>query len=318
MHIPFKRLVLSEVCKEKVRDCLDSGMIGLGSEVFNFEKELAHYTGFKYAVCTDSCTSALFLSLLYERSPILKNKATIPSMTVPLVADAVLEAGYELEFDDRVDWVGDCYPILGTSVVDSAHKLERNMREDFEECENVCLSFYPTKNIGSADGGAILTDNEDFADWARIKATYGRNQKQEYRNSWDYDIITSGYKRHYTNLQAVICLQQLKELDKTNTKRKQILKKYNNAFGLKNISLYLYRINVDKRDEFISYMKDKGIECGVHFKPLHTMTTFKDYKVENPHFIESIYKRTVSLPFYASMTDDEVDFVIEAVKGFNE
>lgn len=325
--IPFKKINLGEALK-RIAPLIETGYIGLGNVVFETEKKLAEYVGAKEVVLVDSCTSALFLSLKYEKqnygliSP--RTKVSIPSMTVPLAANAVLESGYELEFDDRTSWVGTKYLMLGTGVIDSAHELRRdsykNLRtkEGYSERLKLCFSFYPTKTIGSADGGAIATDDVEFARWARSAATYGRNQGTKYQNSWDYDVEMIGYKRHYTNLQAAIVLEQLERLDYTNAKRQKIVQQYNDAFGLENDSDYLYRMVMPRRDEFIEYMLRQGIECGVHFKPLHKMKPFLNFSVQNAEEIEKAYAETVSLPLYDLMTEEEVKIVIERTLAFRD
>lgn len=317
--IPFKRLNFSGA-KEEINKLLESGFIGLGNKVFEFEQKLAEYLDCKYVIATDSCTSALFICLKYENP----TTVVIPSMTVPLVANAVLEAGCELKFNDNIGWVGSAYNLWNTNIYDSAHQLERNMMSKTITNDKIkyCFSFYPTKIIGSADGGAIATNDIDFAEWARSVITYGRNQTQKYKNSWEYDTERLGYKRHYTNLQAAICIEQLDRLDETNKKRKFIRDKFNDAFGLKNKSLYLYRINIykddaERRNRFIKNMAVDGIECGVHFKPLHLMNAFKFvYFIEasRPYEVVREYNETVSLPIYDNLTEAEQDLIIKKVK----
>jgi dTDP-4-amino-4,6-dideoxygalactose transaminase len=115
----------------------------------------------------------------------------------------------------------------------------------------------------------------------------------------------------------VICDEQLRELDKINKRRKEIKNKFNNAFELDNRSLYLYRINVKNRDNFIRQMDKVGIQCGVHFKPLHLMKAFSDVEVcGNVGKIVDNYKTTVSLPFYNRLTNKEVDYIIDNVKKY--
>lgn len=315
--IPFKKINLGEADKA-IKPLLDSGYIGLGNVVYEFEQELAAYVGAEEVVAFDSCTSALFISLLWEKMQgrVDINNVSIPSMTVPLVASAVNEAGLQFTFNDATEWVGSAYQILGTKVWDSAHELiaSQYLRHVDDPQTKVCFSFYPTKTIGSADGGAVATNDKEFAEWARKIITYGRNQKKKYANSWDYDIEMFGYKRHWTNLQAAIALEQLRRLPETSRARRFIRDRYNDAFGLENVSEYLYRIDVEKRDEFIERMKLRGIECGVHFKPLHMMTPFQNIEVKNREKVEQAYSKTVSLPFYDTMTMMELDQVISAVK----
>jgi dTDP-4-amino-4,6-dideoxygalactose transaminase len=312
--IPFKKINLGN-SHALLKLYMESGYIGLGDAVFQFEKELAEYTGAKYALALNSCTSALFLSLKWEVMHGLK-KVIIPSMTVPLVANAVLQAGLQFEFHSDTAWVGDRYLLLWSSVIDSAHRIRRMDYRHFDPSVKICYSFYPTKSIGSADGGAIVTDDKEFIEWARQASVYGRNQATMRQNSWDYEINMLGYKLNWNNLQAVIALEQLRRLDKTNERRKQIYTQYNKAFGLDNDSDYLYRIKVKRRDEFIKYMLDNGVECGVHFKPLHLMDPFKDVNVYHRDRIEKDYRETVSLPLYDLLTDQEVETIIKLVKKF--
>ena len=316
MKIPFKKINLGKAYKA-LKPLFKSGLIGLGNIVFEFEKELANYLGSKYVITLDSCTSALFLSLKYEKKYGLK-EVSIPSMTVPLVANACIEAGLKIKFNGQTDWVGSAYDIVGSNVVDSAHQLQRDQYKDFKG-KKLCFSFYPTKTIGSADGGAIATDDKEFANWVRSVSTYGRNQKPHRGNSWDYDILMLGYKKHYTNLQAAICLEQLRRLDETNARRKRIVGIYNKVLGYNNRSDYLYRINMEDRDKFIQYALKKGVGCGVHFKPLHLMKPFKNIPMskEDKINVEMSYKKTVSLPLYDTMTDKEINKVIEVIKKYD-
>jgi dTDP-4-amino-4,6-dideoxygalactose transaminase len=314
--IPFKKINLGNA-KEAIAPLLESGYIGLGDVVYQFEKELAEYVGAKEVVAFDSCTSAIFISLLWELKTTGRALVSIPSMTVPLVANAVMEVGIEFVFNRNTNWVGQAYSIVGSNVVDSAHELRRDQFKEYDDEIKLCFSFYPTKTIGSADGGAVATNDSEFANWARQIITYGRNQRQQYGNSWDYDVEMMGYKRHWTNLQAAIALEQLRRLDETSRYRRFIRDHYNTAFGLENTSEYLYRINVHNQAKFLDIMKSMSIECGVHFKPLHLMKPFKDIKFlegHDPQLVEEAYKHTVSLPFYDTMTMQELDEVIAAVK----
>lgn len=327
--IPFKKINVTEAEVQATAECVRSGFIGLGNKVFEFEQMLAEFVGSKYVVAVDSCTSALFLSLIWERLQAEKRgdvlpEVGIPSMTVPLVAAAAIEAGRKIYYTDQTDWVGNVYHLLGTKVFDSAHTLERdqfkammNEIDGFTGNEKVCFSFYPTKNIGSADGGAIATNDEEFAKWAKSISCYGRNQGSKYGNSWDYEVELIGYKRHWTNLQAVVAIEQLKREDEINARRVEIRDRFNEAFGQNSKSLYLYKLDVQNRDEFIKNMAEEGIECGVHFKPLHMMKAYAGFEIRGDQSkIEKAYETTVSLPFYNLMTDAEVERVIEAVKKY--
>lgn len=322
MKIPFKKINLGDSLN-RIAPLIDSGFIGLGNTVYEFEKKLADYVGAKEVVAVDSCTSAIFLSLIWEKERQNLKSVVIPSMTVPLVACAIKEAGLQFTFSGETDWVGSAYPIRGSFVLDSAHQLTRNQFKELtdglppEMMFRLCFSFYPTKTIGSADGGAIATNDSEFAEWARKISTYGRNQRQQYANSWEYDVEMYGYKRHWTNLQAAIALEQLERLPETAYARNLIVAAYNNRFGYKNTSEYLYRLKVSDQKKFIDKMAEAGIECGVHFKPLHLMTPFHTVHIASTDRwkVEKDYHETVSLPLYDKLTDEEVGYIMDQAEA---
>ena len=112
-------------------------------------------------------------------------------------------------------------------------------------------------------------------------------------------------------------MEQLRRLDETNELRRSIRNKFNDAFELQNDSLYLYRLNVKHRNQFIEFMADDGIECGVHFKPLHQMQAFREFEFEpesDHKIVDMAYDQTVSIPFYETLTEAEQDLIINKVK----
>jgi len=318
--IPFKKINLGNAYEE-IKPLFESGLIGLGDKVTELEKKLADYVGARHVVALNSCTSALFLCAKWEKGKEGVRKVSIPSMTFTLALDAILQAGLKVEFDDRTDWVGKYYQMTGSGIVDSAHELRRGQFREMKDAGypdnlKLCFSFYPTKTVGGADGGAIATDDDRFAEWARSAAVYGRSKSEKQQNSWDYDVNMIGYKLHMTNLQAVIILEQLNRLDHTNAKRQVISAAYDLAFNLTNDSDYLYRIKVFNRDRFIEKMLAAGIECGVHFRPLHTFAPFGHIpmKKEDKITVEQAFAETVSLPLYDLLSSGEVEYIVEQVK----
>lgn len=312
--IPFKRLPLGNAEAAAVAEVIMAGTLGPGKKVDELEREFAAYIGSKYAVSVDSCTSALFLALTY-RLQFGPHTAfvEIPSMTVPLVANTVIHTGLEPRFVDECDWVGMSYEMRPFGIIDSAHRVARG---DYRKYPGafMCFSFYPTKPITSCEGGMIATDDEDAVKWFRKARFYGRNADATVKNSWEYDIEFPGWKMNMTDVQAAIALCQLRRLDKIDRERQRVVDAYNASFGLKNRSLYLYRVNVERRDEFIRHMSKNGVECGVHFKPLHLMEPFRKYATSPLAKTEQAGMHTVSLPMYDSMSPDEVSTVINLTK----
>jgi dTDP-4-amino-4,6-dideoxygalactose transaminase len=154
--------------------------------VKDFEQELASYTGTPHVVVVESCTAALFLSLLlYTRETGKGQTITIPRYTYPSAANSIIHAGHRLRFNDD-DWQAArmWYPLLPTTIVDSAKTMWRGMytdicgmmHEDVTGRVFVCLSFHAKKCIPIGRGGAILTGKDRDAEWLRMMRFDGRHE----------------------------------------------------------------------------------------------------------------------------------------------
>ena len=97
-------------------------------------------------------------------------------------------------------------------------------------------------------------------------------------------------------------------------KRNEIIKKYNDRFDLNRKGNHIYPIFVKDREKFMKQMFDAGIACTIHFRPLHTMTGYKDYYHGEPlSNTEYIGERIVSIPIFPQMTTEEIDYVATKV-----
>jgi len=130
------------------------------------EKKLAEYTGAPYAVCVDSCTSALFLCFKYDKT----KKISIPKDTYVGVAMAALHANKEIDFTD-IKWQG-VYQLYPTLIYDAAKRFTKNM---YIKNTLMCLSFHYKKHLKIGRGGAILTDNKEAAEWFKLARNCGKN-----------------------------------------------------------------------------------------------------------------------------------------------
>ena len=161
-----------------------------------FEDEIANYTGAKYAVSVDSCTNAIFLSLLYRRKQGYdKNELHIPSKTYLSVPQSVIHAGFEPVFDSKQNgWQG-IYEIGDSKVFDAAKRLTSNMYipETF-----MCLSFHIKKHLKIGKGGMILTDDIDSVNWFRKARYEGRSEKMYHED----DIDMLGWNMYMTPQEA--------------------------------------------------------------------------------------------------------------------
>jgi dTDP-4-amino-4,6-dideoxygalactose transaminase len=198
-------------------------------------------------------------------------------------------------------------------------------------------SFYATKPITTGEGGMVVTDRDEIAKRISVMRLHGIdrdiwNRYTEKGAGWRYDIVAPGYKYNLTDLAAAIGRIQLQKAESMLARRRLIAHRYlgafngldfltlpphapNHAWHLFIIRLREERLSID-RDRFIEELQKRGIGVSVHFIPLHIMSYYRDrYGLKPEDFPASLacYRSCISLPLYASMTDDEVETVISAL-----
>jgi len=140
-----------------------------------FEEEVANYTGAPYAVSVDSCTNALFLSLVYCFEKMGKLPVEIPAKTYLSVPMSITHAGGEVVFDKSAEansWKG-IYQLNPYPIYDAAKRFTSGM---YIDNTFMCLSFHIKKHLGLGKGGMILTDNAEAVDWFKQARYEGRNE----------------------------------------------------------------------------------------------------------------------------------------------
>jgi len=138
--------------------------------VIEFEEAVAKYCGSKYAVAVESCTSAIFLSLMWVKiEEFFTGPVTIPRNTYPGVPSSIIHAGFKVLWGDK-DWSGE-YELYPHNIWDSALRFRPNMYHGGFQC----LSFHIKKLIPIGRGGMILTDNKEAVRWLKKARFDGRN-----------------------------------------------------------------------------------------------------------------------------------------------
>lgn len=145
--------------------------------VWEFERQVASFAGAKYGVATDSCTSAIFLSLKYTETQVHRGGAVIcPARTYVSVPMSILHAGYRLKFED-FEWSG-AYELKPHPIWDSALRFRRGMYQGGFHC----VSFQMRKLLPIGKGGMVLTDDEKAAQWLRKARACGRDATVPYND----------------------------------------------------------------------------------------------------------------------------------------
>ena len=201
-----------------------------------------------------------------------------------------------------------------------------------------CFSFYATKNFTTAEGGMITTADDALAEKIAVASLHGMNKdawkRYDKSGSWFYEIHDMGFKYNLSDVHAAIGLAQLKRADDFQRRRNEIARAYNEAFraeeslqaaysepGIEHAwHLYVLRLRPELmkigRNQFVEMLRERGVGCSVHCIPLHTMHYYqRNYGYRDTDFpvANDIYSRCLSLPIYAAMTDDDLNYVIETV-----
>ena len=201
-----------------------------------------------------------------------------------------------------------------------------------------CFSFYATKNFTTAEGGMITTADDALAEKIAVASLHGMNKdawkRYDKSGSWFYEIHDMGFKYNLSDVHAAIGLAQLKRADDFQRRRNEIARAYNDAFraeeslqaaysepGIEHAwHLYVLRLRPELmkigRNQFVEMLRERGVGCSVHCIPLHTMHYYqRNYGYRDTDFpvANDIYSRCLSLPIYAAMTDDDLNYVIETV-----
>ena len=187
--------------------------------------------------------------------------------------------------------------------------------------ELVCFSFHPVKNLAMPTGGLISINTNDHKKIAKIlkeKRWCGISN----RKGDDYDVKNIGWNYYMNEFSAAIGIEQLKKLDKTNLQRKKNAKKYFEQISLeekmpfdKECSYHFYWIRVKNRTKFRKKLLEKGIQTGIHYKPIHKFSLYKS-KIKLP-ITEKIGREIVTLPTHPNIQKKDLEKIIKMVNKFS-
>jgi len=202
-----------------------------------------------------------------------------------------------------------------------------------------CFSFYPTKNFTTIEGGMVITNSKRIAEYVTSARSHGLTRSLANRYSkgkpWDYDINEPGFNYRLDEIRSSLGLSQLKRIDSLNSKRFLASKYYSKQLGeipeintpeifrKKEHTYHLYIIRIknefgQNRDQIFKELKKVGIQVSLHYKPLHRFSAYKNLtktygKLDNS---EQIYKESLSLPLYPSISKKQQDMVISNIKKY--
>jgi dTDP-4-amino-4,6-dideoxygalactose transaminase len=355
--IPIAKPLIGQEEKEAVLEVLDSGMLAQGPRVKAFEEAFAEMCGVDHAVATSSGTTSLHVALLaHEIGP--DDEVITTPFTFIASANSILFTGGRPVFVDIDPVTFNIDPARIEEAITPKTKgimpvhlfgllsdmeaiMEIARRHDLVVIEDACqahgaayrgqkagsfgtgtFSLYPTKNITSAEGGMITTDDEEVAESCRVIRQHGM------RRRYYHDEL--GFNFRMTDVHAAIGLAQLRKLGRHNGARianaayltehlrgvvtPTVPEGYRHVFHQ-----YTIRVPDGRRDELAAHLRERGVGSGIYYPvPIHQQTYYREelgYDESYPA-AERAAKEVLSLPVHPALREEDLEAIVLAVNEF--
>jgi len=371
MEIPFHQTNVGEDEIEAIADVLRSGWLTTGSQTVAFEDEFSKAVNARHALFVNSATSALMMALrAIQIQP--GDEVIIPSVSfvssievieslgaVPVVCDVDYEshnlnldlisgliskrtkaiipvhmAGYPVD----IDKLGGILDGTGVLIIeDAAHAFPSELRKKpVGSISPITIySLYATKTITCGEGGVIVCDDDDRADYLRKLRLHGMSKDawKRYENAspWEYDVEINGGKFNQPDFLAAMARTQLQKSKLAYLKRKKIHQFYSdNIINDKVIlpldsnedyksSFHLYFLKVKNNKTFTDYMRNNGVSVSMHFIPMHRLSYYADrygFRKEEFPVAEKLYHEAVSIPIYDKLEDKHLTKIVDLINEY--
>ena len=369
--IPLFDLNFDKKEEDAVLSTIRSGWISTGSKTQEFEQKFVDTFNVKYAVGLSNCTSALHLSLLLLNvkegdeviCPSLTFVATVNSIryvnAVPVFCDIkgnddlsinpeLIEklitkktkaivimhyAGFPCQMDKILE-IADKYKLK--VIEDSCHApfSEHNGKKLGTIGDIGCFSFFSNKNISTAEGGMILTNNKEIYEKAKLLRSHGMTSLSYDRakgHSTSYDVVELGFNYRMDDIRASIGIVQfdkaLEDIKRRKNVRNHYIKllkdkesiiiPYKNYSGIVSnyiMPIVLLNSNYEKRNKIRDFLHKNGIQTSIHYPSVHKFSIYKKYSVNLP-VTEYISHNEISLPMYGDLKIEQIEFICNVIEN---
>jgi len=350
--IPIAKPLMGEEEKRAVIAVLESGQLAQGAKVQEFEGRFAAFCGVKHAIATSSGTTALHTALLAHGIGPGDEVITTP-FTFIASANSILFTGAKPVFVDIEEGSYNINPALIEERITSRTKALLSVHLYGNPCDmeaimgiadkhsliviedacqahgasvhgkkvgsfgTGCFSFYPTKNITTAEGGMITTNDDGVAEWARMIRQHGM------RKRYYHEVL--GYNFRLTDIQAAIGLAQLEKLAEWTAKRianaKYLTEHLPNVVtptvrdGYVHVfHQYTIRVSGD-RDVVVEKLSAAGIGTAIYYPlPVHQQPVYRQLGYQDSLPVaEQVSRQVISLPVHPALTLAELDRIVSEV-----
>ncbi len=373
-YLPYCRPSITDDEIAAVVGALRGGWLTTGPHAARLEREFESRAGVDYAVALSSCTAALHVALAaIGVGP--GDEVVMPSLTFVAGAQCTVELGATPVFADvdphtlsttaetvraattqktkaivAMPYAGrpaDIGSIVayarerGIRVIeDAAHAAGMLDRGEWAgtRADAAAYSFYATKNLTTAEGGMLLTNDATIAERARLLSLHGmsRDAWKRYaaKGSWRYDVSEPGYKYNLADPLAALGLAQLQRLEAMQARREALAAQY--LAGIEHIeginvqaeveyaddrhSWCMFVVQLDEdlagpgRDACVEALARENIGASVHYIPTHVFSGYRRYMRDPLPYTEAVWQRLLSLPLYPAMNESDVDDVLGALR----
>lgn len=350
----------AEEYSKKALEVLNSGWYVAGNELESFENEFADFIGDKYSIGLGNGLDALQIAFrvlgIKEKDEVIVCSNAFIACVMGITMNGAKPIFVEPDEYDNINAnkieekiTSNTKAILAVHlygqscdmdiIMDIAKKYNLKIVEDCAQAHGTtwknkkcgsfgdisCFSFYPTKNLGAfGDGGAICTNNEEYAKQVKIIRNYG--------SAIHYENELVGMNSRLDELQAGLLRVKLSHLDELNSERQMIALRYNTELNNHLIKPVLTRPNSNhiyhqyvihvldnRRDDLIKYLDKLEIGTIIHYPiPPHLQKAYEylGYKKGDFPIAEKYANEVLSIPMYNGMTKEEQDRVIDALNNF--
>ncbi|MEK6796912.1 MAG: UDP-4-amino-4,6-dideoxy-N-acetyl-beta-L-altrosamine transaminase [Spirochaetota bacterium] len=373
--LPYSRQWIREKDIRTVVKALRDDFITTGWHIEHFEEKLREYTGAKYAVVVSSASAGLHIAMLAAGIKPGDEGITTPN-TFLASANSICYAGAKPVFADIDPETKNISPAQierritrKTKVIvpvhyaghpcdmDAIHAIAKKRKliiiEDAAHAvggsyrgkkigaltrSDMCVfSFHAVKNMTAGEGGAVVTNNEEWYHVLRELRSHGltrdKARMEKHEGRWWYEQHRLGFNYRITDYQAMLLASQLSDLDSFIRRKRSIVKRYDEAFdGTPHVRIpvekeyafspyHLYALEIDfnalgvSREAFMDALSKEGIGSQVLYIPVHTQPYYRKnfgYKQGDYPAAEDHYQRNLAIPLYAKLSDADVQRVIRA------
>lgn len=223
-------------------------------------------------------------------------------------------------------------------ISDACHALGAEYKGEKvgKQADISVFSFHPVKGVTTGEGGMVLTNRRNLAKRSKLFRNHGINRtfrERESKETWYYEMVDLGFNYRLSDIQCALGISQLKRLPAGLKRRREVAAAYDDAFsqqelvrplgivpyGVHAYHLYVVSVNtkMTTRAKLYASLRGQGIGVNVHYIPVHLHPYYREHLGTSKGMCpvaEKAYEEIISLPMYVTLTDDEVQRVVEAVR----